>query len=94
MNQQIRLMLMRNVNEVRNIIESGIRKKVFREVETELLIITFFGTVRQFANDTCLTMQILQMDQEKTVKDNPELKTRIKNYLTDLLKKYLLVNND
>jgi AcrR family transcriptional regulator len=94
MNQQIRMMLMKNVTEVRNIIESGIRKNVFREVDVDLIIITFFSTVAQFANNTCLAMQILEMDQGKTVKDNPELKTRIKEYVTGLLKKYLLANND
>ena len=85
---------MKNITEVRNIIEDGIRKKVFRQVDVELLIITFFGTVAQFSNSSCLTTRLFDLDNDKHISEYPEMKARMKKYLTDLFKKYLMISNE
>lgn len=94
MSNQIQSILMKNITEVRNIIEDGIRKKVFRQVDVELLIITFFGTVAQFSNSSCLTTRLFDLDNNKHISEYPEMKARMKKYLTDLFKKYLMISNE
>lgn len=91
---QINSILMKNIVEVKNIIESGIKKKVFREVDVEFLIITFFGTVAQFANSSGLTVQLLNLESGKHIAEFPEMKIRMKEYLIDLFKKYLLIETE
>ncbi|HQV98800.1 MAG TPA: TetR family transcriptional regulator [Bacteroidia bacterium] len=94
LNVQIQSILMKNINEVKNIIESGIKKKVFRQVDVEFLIITFFGTVSQFSNSSGLSLSLLNLDQGMHLTQIPEMKSRMKKYLTELFAKYLLITNN
>ena len=94
LNLQIQSILMKNINEVKNIIETGIKKKVFRNVDVEFLIITFFGTVSQFANSSGLSLSLLNIDQSKHLSQIPEMKTRMKTYLIELFESYLLIKNE
>lgn len=93
-NQQIQIILMKNINEVKKIIEHGIKKKVFRSVDVDLLVLTFFGTVAQFANSSCISLKLLNLEADKHISQYPELNDRMKKYLIELFKKYLLVNNN
>lgn len=94
MQTQIQTILMKNINEVKNILESGIRKKRFRQVDVEFLIVTFFGTVAQFANSTGISIHLLNIEPGKHISEIPEMRDRIKKYLLDLFDRYLAGENE
>lgn len=91
LNETILAVLMKNVDEIKKIIEDGTKKKVFRKVDTDFVIMTFFGSVAHCANSSALSKKLLHIDKNKHMSEHPELVQRMKNYLIELLKKFLLV---
>ena len=94
LNESIITILMKNVNEVRNIIEEGIKKKAFRDVDIEFVTLTFFGAVAHFVNSSALTKKLLSIPGNKHINEYPEIQLRMKKFLIDLLKKYLISSNN
>ncbi len=94
LNESIINILMKNVNEVRRIIEDGIKKNVFRNVDIEFVILTFFGAVAHFVNSSVLTKKLLSIPGNKHINEYPEIQNRMKYFLTDLLKRYLISANN
>ena len=86
--------LMKNVEEVRKMIRDGVKKKVFRNSDVDLLITSLFGTTFQIAHSSLLTSKLLGWPLGKFSMNNEKLKTRLKSYLKDLIKRYLLIQTD
>lgn len=68
----------------------GIKKKVFRNADADLLITSLLGNTFQIANSSSLTSKLLGGKPRKFSNDD-KLNKRFKIYLKGLLKKYLLV---
>lgn len=90
MNEFLVNILMKYVEEVRKMIFDGIKKKVFRNADADLLITSLLGTTFQIANSSSLTSKLLGGKTENFSNDE-KLKKRLKIYLKELLKRYLLV---
>ena len=83
--------LMQNFIEVKKIIRKGIKKRIFRDVDIEMLLCSIFSTASQVAQSSLLTKKMLELDDKKNSSGKKEVRNRTKNYLKDLLKNYLLV---
>ncbi len=94
MNDYILNVLMKHVDEMKKIIEDGIRKKVFRNVDIDFLILSFFGTTAQCSNSSAFSKRILGIKPSCFISEDAKTIQRMKNYLIDLLKKYLVITND
>jgi AcrR family transcriptional regulator len=83
--------LMKNFDEIRKIIEAGQEKGIFRNVDTDLVIASLIGTVSQVTLNSSFTCRMIGLDPSiNSVYDNVH-KERLKLYLFELLKKYLMV---
>ncbi|MCX6290452.1 MAG: TetR family transcriptional regulator [Bacteroidetes bacterium] len=83
--------LMRNMNEIRKMIEEGQRKKVFRKVDIECTIATLIGTISQVTKSSMLACKMINLDPETNSIFDEKNKTRVKKHLRDILKNHLLI---
>jgi AcrR family transcriptional regulator len=87
--------LMINVIELKKILDEGVKNGTFgKDIDSELLIATIFGTKNYIINTPHLSSLLLEHDirDEKFMEE--QLKPRIKNYMKRLLKAYLMNDND
>lgn len=82
--------LIRNLEEMRKIILDGQQKGVFRNVDTELCITTLIGTVSQIAVSSFFFCRMTNTEPQSEAVYSAPNRERVKSYLTDLMKKYLL----
>jgi AcrR family transcriptional regulator len=87
--ESISTILAKNANELRQLINDGIRKKEFRKVDTEMMIASFIGTLWQVIGSYNLTCKVLGQKPEKSGVPNEEVKTRLKAHLKDLFHSHL-----
>jgi len=88
-------MIMQNVIELRKILHEGIERGEFRrDIDTEMAVATVFGLKSQIINSSHISSQMLGYDTQDPQNMQEKLKPRIKDYLTKLLKSYLLIEND
>lgn len=81
--------LAKNANELRQLINDGIKRKEFRKVDTEMLMASFIGTLWQVVGSYNLTCKVLGQKPEKSGIPNDETKIRLKEHLKELFKSYL-----
>jgi len=87
--------LMVNVLELKKIIDEGIINSNFnKDADVQLLIATIFGTKNYIINSPHISSLMLGHDirDEKFLEE--KLKPRVKVYMKNLLKAYLMNNND
>jgi AcrR family transcriptional regulator len=89
-NEHIVDILMKNLEEVRKMIREGVRKKIFRKVDVELLICSLFSTTSQVAQSTLFCSRLFGTNPGKPMSQDEEMRSRLKLYLKDLLKRYLI----
>ena len=93
MHNTIADILLRNAVEIRRIIHEGIDKKVFRDIDAELMIATLVGTTMQATNSKEMVCKLIGADRNKFAFDDTRHKNRIKRYLKDLMRSFLLIKN-
>lgn len=81
--------LAKNANELRQLINDGIKKKEFRKIDTEMLIASFIGTLWQVVGSYHLTCKVLGQKPEKSGVPNDEVRLRLKAHLKELFNSYL-----
>jgi AcrR family transcriptional regulator len=82
----------KNANELRQLINDGIRKKEFRKIDTEMMIASFIGTLWQIVGSYHLTCKVLGEKPDKSGVPSEEIKTRLKAHLKELFKSHLKLN--
>jgi AcrR family transcriptional regulator len=83
--------LLVNVMEFKKIFEEGIATGLFRaDADTDLAIATIYGTKNYITNNYHIASKLFQQDVTDPRFMEEELKPRIKKYLIQLLKAYLL----
>lgn len=90
LNIAIMSIILKNAEAVRDIIQEGVEKKVFRPVDAEMLIVSIIGTISQMNLSTALCASLLL--RQPTVEDpySDELKKRLQEFLKSMAKRYLL----
>lgn len=87
--------LLKNVMEVKRIIEDGIANGSFKsDVDVEMLIATMFGTKYYVMNTPQMSSAFLRLDVEDSKVMEEEIKPRMKNHLKRLFKAYLLYEDN
>jgi AcrR family transcriptional regulator len=95
LSDNIRNILMKNVTELTKIIKEGIGSGEFKkEIDIELIIATLYGTKNYIVNMPLMSSQMLGYDitDDKILEE--KLKPRLKTFLKNLLKSYLLNEHD
>ncbi|MDP9077123.1 MAG: TetR/AcrR family transcriptional regulator [Bacteroidota bacterium] len=88
---KLRTILMVNVGELKKILQDGIDKGEFKkDIDMEMTIATIYGTKNYIINTPLMSGALLGFDiQDETAMDE-QLKPRIKAYMKNLLKAYIL----
>ncbi|MDR6942416.1 TetR/AcrR family transcriptional regulator [Mucilaginibacter pocheonensis] len=93
--EKIRSILMKSVSEVFKILQEGIDNGEFRkDTDMQMVVATLYGTKNFILNTPLMSSSMLGYD---ILDDNileEQFKPRIKTYLKNLLKAYLLNEND
>jgi AcrR family transcriptional regulator len=93
--EKIRSILMKNVSEVFKIMQEGIDNGEFRQdADMQMVVATLYGTKNFILNTPLMSSTMLGYDitDEKILEE--QFKPRIKTYLKNLLKAYLVKEND
>ncbi len=86
--------LMANAMELRKILQEGIDKGQFnKDADMDMVIATLYGTKNYIINTPQITSALLGYDVQDDMVIEEKLKPRIKNYIKNLLKAYLLAEN-
>lgn len=83
-----------NTKTIINLIESGIKKGVFRKVDATLTMASLVGTINQVMLSKPMTRILIKASEDFDPYTNPALKKRLENYLKELLHNHLLINKD
>jgi hypothetical protein len=75
---------------IKNIIDSGIKKGVFRKVDSALLMASIFGTFNQVLLSRKMCNVLLNKTADYIPYEDPKFKKRLIEHLQDLLHTYLL----
>ncbi|MEO5674399.1 MAG: TetR family transcriptional regulator [Chitinophagales bacterium] len=92
MHSAIADILLRNLYEIRKIINDGVRKKIFKKVDAELVIATIIGTLTQATHSIEIVSKILNQNPQSFSITDTRYKNRLKKYLRDLMRSYLLID--
>lgn len=92
MHSAIADILLRNLFEIRKIINDGVRKKIFKKVDAELVIATIIGTLTQATHSIEIVSKILNQNPQSFSITDTRYKNRLKKYLRDLMRSYLLID--
>jgi len=95
LSDNIRNILMKNVTELTKIINEGIDSGEFKkETDIELIIATLYGTKNYIVNMPLMSSQMLGYDIQDDKILEEKLKPRLKTFMKNLLKSYLLNEHD
>jgi len=91
LHQNIADILMRNITEFRKIVSDGIEQGYFREVDVDLTIVTFIGTITQLITTSSIMHQrMLGQKLEHDLSENEQLQSRLIDHLDSLMHYYLI----
>ena len=87
--------IMLNANELRKILDEGIKNGSFaKDADTQLIIATVFGTKNYIINTPQISSMMLGHDIRDEQYLEEQLKPRVKKYMKNLIKCYLTNHND
>jgi AcrR family transcriptional regulator len=75
---------------IKSVIDAGIRKGVFRKVDSFLVIATIIGTINQVLLSKKLCNKLLSKEDDYVPYDDPKFRKRVSDHLKDLVHSYLV----
>lgn len=81
-----------NTKIVKSIIESGIKKKVFKKVDPELIMASIIGTINQVMLSKAMCSMLMDDSKDIDPYTSPVLKKRLINHIKQMMHSYLLNN--
>lgn len=81
-----------NSKIVKSIIESGIKKKVFKKVDPELIMASIIGTINQVMLSKAMCSMLMDDSKDIDPYTSPVLKKRLINHIKQMMHSYLLNN--
>lgn len=90
LNNAIISILIKNLDAVSELIRQGINDKVFREIDVEMFIATLLGTISQVILSSLFCTKLMGESADTKSMTSDKIKERVKVYLKDLSRKYLL----
>lgn len=80
----------RNIKTLRNIIELGVKKKVFRKVDPELTMATLIGTINQVMLSKAMCNMLMEKDGSLDPYTNLKFRERLLKHLKEIIHAYLI----
>ena len=90
LHKHIATLFSKNTNNIKNIIEQGIRKKIFRKKDPVLLIASMIGTISQVLFSRYLCNMMLGKPEDHDPYSDPQFKKRIIKYIQEMMRDVLL----
>lgn len=90
MHTNIIKIFMRNIKTLRNIIELGVKKKVFRKVDPELTMATLIGTINQTMLSKAMCNMLMEKDGSFDPYTDPHFRERLVKHLKQIIHAYLV----
>jgi AcrR family transcriptional regulator len=78
---------------VKSIIESGIKKKIFKKVDPELTMASIIGTINQVMLSKSMCLMLIQKDENFDPYTDVAFRKRLETHLKQMIHSYLLINN-
>ena len=86
-------MLLKNMNEVKKIIQNGIDDGVFQPVDVELTLATILGTIHYLLTSETMSRKILGKPKGFSPFHNKKLRERLSAHSKQLMRAHLLKKN-
>lgn len=80
---------LRNFDKVKEILADGLRKKVFRKVDAEMVMATIIGTINQVINSKQMYCTLLKIDSDDEEDYRKKVTHRLKLHLKQLIHDHL-----
>lgn len=77
---------------IKGIVEAGIKKGVFKKVDSMLVVATIVGTINQVLLSKKFCNKHLNKEDDYIPYEDPKFKKRVSDHLKDLMHSYLLKN--
>lgn len=77
---------------IKGVIETGIKKGVFKKVDSILVIATIIGTINQVLLSKKFCNKLLSKEEDYVPYEDPKFKKRVSDHLKELMHSYLLKN--
>ena len=95
LSDKIRDILMKNVSELFKIMQEGVDKGEFnKDIDFQMVTATLYGTKNFIVNTPLMTSAMLGYDIQDEKIIETKLKPRLKNFFKNLIKSYLLNENE
>lgn len=91
MHHNIIRIFVKNTNTLRNIIDQGIRKKIFRKVDPELTMATLIGTINQVMLSKAMCIMLIDREKNFDPYNDPAFRNRLIKHLKQVMHAYLLL---
>jgi AcrR family transcriptional regulator len=91
LHQNVIELFTKNTQDVVSIIEEGIRKKVFRKVDPQLLFASIIGTINQVMLSRSMCNIFLKKEISSDPYQDPQLKKRITHHIKQMVQDHLLI---
>jgi AcrR family transcriptional regulator len=89
MNESIKKLFSNNYQIIRKIIEEGIRKNIFRQVDIDLTVSTLFGTINHYMQTSSFYVEPVG-EEAPALRNDESLRKRLINHLQQLMRAHLL----
>lgn len=90
MHETIIKIFMRNTQTLRNIIEHGVKKKIFKKVDPELTMATLLGTINQVMLSKAMCIMLMNKDKKFNPYTDTDFRDRLIKHLKQVIHAYLL----
>ncbi|MDB5209994.1 MAG: TetR/AcrR family transcriptional regulator [Sediminibacterium sp.] len=90
MHENIVKVFVRNITTLRNIIEQGVKKKVFKKVDPELTMATLIGTINQVMLSKAMCNMLMDRDGSFDPYTDLVFRQRLIKHLKQIIHSYLL----
>lgn len=90
MHENIVKVFVRNITTLRNIIELGIKKKIFKKVDPELTMATLIGTINQVMLSKAMCNMLMHRDGNFDPYTDLAFRERLTKHLKQVIHSYLL----
>jgi AcrR family transcriptional regulator len=91
LHQNVTSLFIKNTQDIVAIIEKGIRKKVFRKVDPQLLFASIIGTINQVMLSKAMCNILMNNDVNADPYKDPELKNRLTKHIKQMVQDHLLI---
>ncbi len=91
LHQSVTALFIKNTQDIVAIIEKGIRKKVFRKVDPQLLFASIIGTINQVMLSRTMCNILMNKEVDADPYKDPELKNRLTKHIKQMVQDHLLI---